>query len=297
MPKPDGSILFMAFLWELRELGERQCGQSVPINLPELGISGLATITSIAPCPEVEDGPGRVVTGTFRHSNAAVIDLQVASETKPLGTTPNHPFWSEDRHDWVQAGQLNVGERLRLENGTLTTVIARTPRPGRDEVYNLQVEGHHTYYVGQSGVLVHNSQNYAKWAGKSTDALSGSELAELQGEFRKLRNKLRHNTQVPQPLIKGKPSFQDPQLQHLADRLYKAYGKKTAIGSGSTADAIRAERHFGVRVGGLLHSTKGEEFIKAIQNQLAKLGSGVDELDAIMAKKLIQDLEAALKGF
>jgi hypothetical protein len=37
---------------------------------------------------------------------------------EPIGTTPNHPFWSEDRQTFVRADELKEGEHLRAFNGT-----------------------------------------------------------------------------------------------------------------------------------------------------------------------------------
>lgn len=161
MPKPDGSTLTVEMLQEVVELEGRAVGSSAPLSFPELGIEGNATIQKIAACPTIEPAEfpeQRVITATFHHSAANVIDLQVESEPKPIGTTSNHPFWSEDRQTWVQAGDLEPTEHLRLVDGTLTQVTRLTPHTGPPvPVYNLTVEGTHTYHVGTSGVLVHNT--------------------------------------------------------------------------------------------------------------------------------------------
>ncbi|MCA9038473.1 MAG: hypothetical protein KDA91_25280 [Planctomycetaceae bacterium] len=106
--------------------------------------------------PEIADWPGQVVTGTFCHRAARTIDLTIAGESSPIGCTANHPFWSEDRQDFVRADSLQPGETLRTTNG-LTTVVSTTTVPGQTFVYNLEVHGLHVYHVGESGILVHNS--------------------------------------------------------------------------------------------------------------------------------------------
>ena len=165
MPKPDESTLTVEMLQEFVELEGRPVGSQTPLSFPELGIEGNATIQAITPCPTIEPAEfaeQRVITATFHHSAANVIDLQVASEKEPIGTTSNHPFWSEDRLTWVQAGELKPEERLRLVDGTLTQVTRIIPHTGPPvAVYNLTVEGTHTYHVGTSGVLVHNTKNYS----------------------------------------------------------------------------------------------------------------------------------------
>ena len=87
------------------------------IAVPECGIDGRAEILAIEPCPPISSGPGHVVTGTFRHQSAAVVDVHVSGLAAPIGTTANHPFWSEDRQTFVRADALLPGERLRTLTG------------------------------------------------------------------------------------------------------------------------------------------------------------------------------------
>ena len=70
---------------------------------------------------------------------------------------PNHPFWSEDKQQFVRADALQPGEHLRQADGSLTTVMAVIPCPGTHNVYNIEVHGEHVYQVGYLGVLVHNT--------------------------------------------------------------------------------------------------------------------------------------------
>lgn len=64
------------------------------------------------------------------------------------------------RRGWVGAGELQVGELLRNARGGTTEVQAVSqPRYGLIELYNLEVEDFHTFYVGRretDAVLVHN---------------------------------------------------------------------------------------------------------------------------------------------
>ncbi|WP_417388074.1 Hint domain-containing protein [Gimesia sp.] len=76
----------------------------------------------------------------------------------PIGTTPNHPIWSVDREAFVRTDSLSVGERLQTLNGIarITNITARGPP---EPVYNLEVQVKHTYFIADSGVLVHNGAN------------------------------------------------------------------------------------------------------------------------------------------
>jgi Pretoxin HINT domain len=107
-------------------------------------------------CPEIESGPGRVVTGVFRHWRGEVYELRVESEPAAIVVTREHPFWSVDRNDWTQACALRVGERLQAQDGRTPRVLSFEPRDGVEPVYNIEVEGDHCYRVGEQGLLVHN---------------------------------------------------------------------------------------------------------------------------------------------
>jgi|GEM_PF-1033355 len=135
-------------------------GQSIYLNLPEPGAQGQATVTAIDLCPPIEAAiqGRRLVTGTFRHSAANVIRIRVESEAEEFGVTDNHPFWSLDRQEFVDAGNLQIGERLQCADGKSTRVEVVSRRSAsRQEVYNFEVESEHVYNVGTSGILVHNA--------------------------------------------------------------------------------------------------------------------------------------------
>ena len=131
-------------------------GGTVWLNMPEMGVEGLAEVLAIEPCPPLEEGEGRLVTGTFATPSGEVYDLKLESESKPIGVTATHPFWRVDRREWVSAIDLEIGETLKTLEGT-TVVESIEKRPECETVYNIEVEGDHCYRVGESGVLVHNS--------------------------------------------------------------------------------------------------------------------------------------------
>ena len=137
-------------------------GMAVEMDLPELAITGPALLVDMQVAPSIKAGQGRVVTARFQHTNADVIDLTIgdAVERETIGTTSNHPFWSEDRQAFVQAGTLKSGERVRTYLGDHKQVISLLARPGPQEVYNLEVHAEHVYYVGEFGTLVHNAAGY-----------------------------------------------------------------------------------------------------------------------------------------
>jgi hypothetical protein len=95
-------------------------------------------------------------------SRSSVVD----QSWERIGVTGNHPIWSEDRHDYIAAMDLRVGERLKNLSGDTVWVQQKLPRPGPTPVYNLEVQDEHVYYVGTNGVLAHNVKGKKK--GKSS---------------------------------------------------------------------------------------------------------------------------------
>ncbi|WP_197440408.1 polymorphic toxin-type HINT domain-containing protein [Polystyrenella longa] len=116
------------------------------------------------------------MTATFRHSGKKVLDVKIASEAASIGATPNHPFWSEDRQEFVRADELNLYERVRTLTGVSIVEQIRL-RPGWHIVYNIEVKGEHVYHVGAGGVLVHNAvEDCSKYAKRMYRSKGGKVL-------------------------------------------------------------------------------------------------------------------------
>ena len=159
-PKLDGTLADVSLLRPDHWLQQQAAtvGGTVYISVPECGIDGNANVLAIEDCPPIATNPGpgfQIVTGTFQHQAAKILDIAVDGESKPIGTTPNHPFWSVDRQEFVRADSLSVGEQLQTLKG-IARVTSITPRGPPEPVYNLEVQVKHTYYVADTGVLVHN---------------------------------------------------------------------------------------------------------------------------------------------
>ncbi|HXC50990.1 MAG TPA: polymorphic toxin-type HINT domain-containing protein [Candidatus Limnocylindrales bacterium] len=129
----------------------------------------------------------REVVKAYRNPAMNLRRIEVGGET--IRTTDAHPFWVTGK-GWVRAADIAVADTLRDQDGSLLTVAANekvsaetyfagyhepaTPpavaystfavqpvsldAPGSDDefVYNLEVGGSHTYFVGQHRILVHN---------------------------------------------------------------------------------------------------------------------------------------------
>lgn len=162
LTKPDGSKAKLQVgrpMWWLEETGAKE-GASIDLSMHEVGIEGSAQIVRIGPFDADSregDGKSNLVIGKIEHENALVWNLVFNNDgKKPLGVTANHPLFSHDRDEWVPAGELKIGEKLRTANG-LAQLTAKTQRPGLHKVYNIEVHRSHSYHVSQFGILAHNT--------------------------------------------------------------------------------------------------------------------------------------------
>lgn len=73
----------------------------------------------------------------------------------PIETTAEHPFWVKGK-GWTPAIELQKGDVLENSRGAETIVWEVEPTNRENTVYNLEVEGFNTYFVGESGLWVHN---------------------------------------------------------------------------------------------------------------------------------------------
>jgi hypothetical protein len=146
-------------------------GTSKPIEEVEPGDTVAATD------PATGESGDRQVTHTIRtDDDEQFVDVTVTGsdgEQHTITTTEHHPFWSETRKDWVNAGDLREGELLRTAAGTYVQLSAVRSYEDEERTYDLTVDGLHTYYVvaGESSVLVHNNNAACGWTnGKTTSA-------------------------------------------------------------------------------------------------------------------------------
>ncbi len=121
--------------------------------------------TVMATDPQTGETRPKKVTATITTpDDKDFTDLTLTDDANPRGppatitSTFHHPYWSETRRQWTDAGDLTPGEQLRQPNGTTLTVQTTRNYPYAVTTYNLTVDDFHTYYVlaGATPVLVHN---------------------------------------------------------------------------------------------------------------------------------------------
>jgi hypothetical protein len=105
--------------------------------------------------PETGEKGLKQVVNTFVRKSDELIRIRV--DGKEIVTTPEHPFWIPEK-GWTRAGDLSVGDELLLKSDEIVTVefVQHEILESPVKVYNFEVEDFHTYFVGNSGVLVHN---------------------------------------------------------------------------------------------------------------------------------------------
>jgi len=117
-------------------------------------------------------------------------------QRQTIETTNEHPFFVVDRGEYIEAQDLQVGQKVRGPTGELLWLVstAYQAHPEGVRVYKLEVEGNHNYFVAPLGsrappVLAHN--NNQCFAGRELSHLkytrgAGEHLTEVvkHGRFK-----------------------------------------------------------------------------------------------------------------
>ena len=93
------------------------------------------------------------VSQLFSRMAPAVLDIAIGSDK--ITVTPEHEFWVIGE-GWKEAKELWVGAKLLTKESKEVRVEWIGKRFGEFRVYNFSVAGSATYFVGKTGVLVHN---------------------------------------------------------------------------------------------------------------------------------------------
>jgi len=124
------------------------------------------------------------VTQTYINDDKEILDIEFDNQneqTETFGITKEHPVWVIGK-GWVDAGQLKAGDKVDSLNGRVSVVKQITQRPQNERTYNIEVEDYHTYFVGDSGLWVHNMCGGNGGADGGNVAGSGSDAAKKGGK-------------------------------------------------------------------------------------------------------------------
>ncbi len=99
-----------------------------------------------------------VVLGTVEEVFHAVSDelITLAFGGEVLHCTPRHRFFTGT---WIAAGELTPGQAVRGLDGGAHEIRLISRRPAQEPVFNFRVDPAHTYFVGRTGLVVHNDKN------------------------------------------------------------------------------------------------------------------------------------------
>jgi hypothetical protein len=133
------------------------------------------------------------VTNTFRRRTDTLVVLTIRhtenGNEDTISGTPEHPFFVPAINDYVAMGKLTPGTVLRTTDGSKATVVTSTTRHGDFEVFNLEVEHAHNYFVSAPGsdgpgVLVHNECKFPD-AKELSKRLGGRDVHDAKSEILK----------------------------------------------------------------------------------------------------------------
>ena len=96
---------------------------------------------------------GKEVTRTFITERKSTLNVTF-SNGEAVQCTTGHPFYVEGK-GFVPAGRLAVGNAIVTRAGP-SVKVRKVEQSGTATVYNFEVEGTHTYFVGKTGAWVHN---------------------------------------------------------------------------------------------------------------------------------------------
>jgi hypothetical protein len=99
----------------------------------------------------------RPVVETYVRETDKLVHITIAGEE--IVSTFDHPYYVKGK-GFVNAADLCIGYELIDNNGknlVVEQIFCEKLNEEKVKVYNFQVEDYHTYYVGESGVLVHNA--------------------------------------------------------------------------------------------------------------------------------------------
>ncbi|TDM05385.1 MAG: hypothetical protein C4K60_11375 [Ideonella sp. MAG2] len=134
-------------------------------NPPEIGAFYQVEIWHLKPgvevlsrCERTGELGYRKILSVYEHLSAKVLDLSYYCERLKcyisILVTGNHPFWVINK-GWVNVIDLREGDRFLTADGSGAHFGSLDEYRYPDTVYNIEVEGFHTYFI-ESGIWVHN---------------------------------------------------------------------------------------------------------------------------------------------
>jgi hypothetical protein len=165
--------------WLEKRRLNKQSYRLIHLTKEDIGADIIATVVAIKPTninfnnEIAEKSANYPIIGTFLKYSNQVADYTFENTTthkrETIQATPEHPFYSIYRHDYVPIGQIwqdsgkyNSKEQLKTYNGSTVILVNAKSHNGKVEaVYNFEVYKAHNYIIGNNGFVVHNAPNCA----------------------------------------------------------------------------------------------------------------------------------------
>ena len=260
----------------------------------------------------------------------AVTLIKVYTSTgSPVLVTPEHPFYVNG--NWIKAEKLRKGDRFTLLDqksllASKTRHLARSEEMLVDSiavqdtlvtVYNFNVARYHNYYVGNTGILVHNAncnpdiktrrkngnkqfEAYFEYVSEKLGQNKEKSLGLLNiVELENIDNLLSFELKLPKHL-RNRPEF----VKELLNKLYKKYIEQGHI-SATTINGIILPKNkkylssvqtWAKNGGYKLEQTigrkkllirEGKQLVIMVENNKAKFKSGTTELKEVLGTATI----------
>jgi hypothetical protein len=176
---------------------------------------------------------GRVARAGQSRQPAGTSTPTGAMREEVIHTTASHPWLTAD-DGWLRAGQLHLGESVRLLNGGVATVVALHAVPGVGAMWDLSLDATHTFAVGTAQAVVHNcggafGTEDTKFSEHITDTHGDAQYQRVQRDYEASKGRLQST----------KTYFKGMSNDSAMDAVKEAWGNRSATSDIEGASTIQ----------------------------------------------------------
>ena len=122
-------------------------GQTIELNLPEVGVVGQATVHTISDIDPNRWGQRRTIISAVAHQASHATRIHLSHPSYPaLDLTPDHLIWSVTSNQWVHASDLNAGDEIATTRG-VDVVRDITQLKGLHRIDNIELDQANAYQI------------------------------------------------------------------------------------------------------------------------------------------------------
>ncbi|MBT3011097.1 MAG: putative Ig domain-containing protein [Candidatus Thiodiazotropha sp. (ex Lucina pensylvanica)] len=188
----------------LRSIEEISIGDLVWASDPETGEHELKTVTHLI------QGDREYELFKMAFENGEIITA-----------TADHSFFAEDQ--WINAQDLKIGiDASVFGNAEASTIVGIEREVKKERVFNLTVDGLHTFHVGEAGYLVHNTNIFC-----SPRITAVFPKVHIRGLIRNRDLSELSGNQIANAFAQTGYKLSNHAIQRIKDPRHKAYGINT----------------------------------------------------------------------